>query len=1239
MHLHLAKAVMEFRVLGPLVMHVGGRMVELGGAKHRMLLALFLFRANEPISFDFLIDALWGEAPPERARNSLHVHVSRLRKVLPPGRIKTSQSAYSLVVESGELDLVQFRTLVKDARRSHAAGDAGAASELFSEALALWRGSPLPELAGSASFTSEIASLEEERLSAVEDRIVADLELGRHFEVVSELESLVAAHPLRERLVAHSMLALYRCGRQADALEAYRSARRGLVEELGLEPGRLLNELQQGILLHDPALDPLPVERRPSPARPSRRRVTLLLAGLSLPSRVDPEVAGRVLARGREAVRNVLMRHGAVVEEPLGDVVVGAFGLPAVHEDDALRALRAAAELSQALAPMRLELRVAIDSGEVLATDDRLVDDQIAGWMMKLKETARDGATIIGEGARRLVRGAVKLRESGVAGAWNVVDFDPTAELIERHFDAPLVGREAEIERLREAFTWVVGTRSSHLVTVLGPAGIGKSRLARELGDILSGEATVLVGRCLAYGSGAFLPLVEVVKQAAGDTSPAAIERLFEGVDDARLVVDQLTAALGTGERTSAEDAFWAFRRLFAALARDRPLVLVLEDLHWAEGRLLDFVEELVVRGEDSAILVLCLARPELLEQRPSWGGGGLDAESIRLEALSQESSELLIRPLEQDVSQEARARILDRAEGNPLFIEQMVALLKEDPEAVDEGIPPSIQSVLAARLDRLATDERALLERASIVGLEFSLAGVTGLSPEDERPGLAEVTRRLVRKELVRPAEPEIRGEERFRFRHILIRDVAYDSVLKSVRAELHERFASLVDEGSDRAGELEEIIGYHLERSYELRKELDPEAGELVQLAAEAGAHLSAAGGKELDRSDMPAGIDLLLRGLRLLPVDDPSRGDALAALAYAFRLTGRWELAREYLDYGFDHADQRKHIALREYLTVSRLQLRLHTEPDFSVDEFLREASRSLRCLDAQGADQYAMRVRAILAWPYALRGQMRRAEGLIEAVPPEQDQHLGARKLLPSLWLYGPLPATKAMDLCDALLAEHPAPRTVASCYRCLAALKAMTGQFDEARALLNQDRVILEELGLEVLVAAVSAVGGAVELLAGEPASSEAILRAGMKRLGRLGKTMHFSAVAALLARALYEQKKHNEAWSMMELAARGPHHDVGVAVGWLGIQAKLIAQQAGPDDGVGIAREAVGIAETTDSLDLQGDAFVDLADVLLRAGRLEDGFAALDSAVGFYEKKGNRVSAARARALLRERKV
>jgi DNA-binding SARP family transcriptional activator/tetratricopeptide (TPR) repeat protein len=1234
MHVHLARAVMEFRVLGPLAVHVGGRVVELGGLKQRMLLALLLIRANEPVGFDYLIDALWESSPPARARNTLQVYVSRLRKVLEWDRITTSHGGYSLVVESGELDLGRFRALVEEGRDVLADGDPSAASDLLTQALSLWHGSPLPEFCESRVFAVEIARLEEERLAALEDRIAADLDLRRHSEVVPELDALVTRHPLRERFVAQLMLALYRSGRQAEALETYRAARRRLVEGLGLDPGAALNELHQQILVQDPTLEPVGRPRPPA-SRPSRRRLTLLLAGLSLPGRADPEVAARILTRAREAVRDVLRQHEVVVEEPLGDIVVGAFGLPASHEHDPLHALRVAGELPRVLAESEVSLRIAIDTGNVLATDDRLVDDQIAGWMMQLKEAAREGDVVLGEGTRRLVGGAVELQESRTPGAWKVVSFDPSAEAIERRFDVPLVGRDAEIARLREAFAWVGDTRSAHLLTVLGAAGIGKSRLALEFANVLAADARVLVGRCLEYGSGAFWPLAEMVRSAAGETTRVALERLLSDVDDSRLVVDQLTAALGREQGASAEDAFWAFRRLFAALARDRPLVLVFEDLHWAEERLLDFVEELVEWGEGASILVLCLARPELLDERPSWGGGRLDAESIRLDPLSASGSEALIESLDQQLSEEARRSILGRAEGNPLFIEQMVALFEEDPDMAKEAVPPSIQAVLAARLDRLAPDERAVLERASVIGLEFSIDAVANLSVEAERADVGDIIRRLVRKELVRPALPEIPGGE-FRFRHILIRDTAYGSVLKETRAELHEQFAAWLEQTVGlRATEVEEVLGYHLEQAYLYRRELDASDDCLPELAARAGELLAAAGRRARARSDMRAATGLLSRALALLPTHHRIRGDLFADLAAAFRLSGQWPLALKSLEEGRAAALAHGDRALHASLVVDHLQHRMHTEPDLTVEDLLMLGSRALHSLTTLKDQQRAGRVLGFLAWCYALSGRAEEAERMVTAVSrmTARDDP-GASNLLPSLWLYGPLPVQQAATRCEALMERDSSPRTVASCLRCLAVLKAMVGRFDDARSLAIQAEALVSELGLEVIAAASSTILGTIELLKGDAASSEEILRNGFERLSSLGETMYSSELGVQLARALYAQQRDEEAWQVIQVGARATVSDVAVPVYKAGIRAKLLARRGVRDESIQLAHEAIEIAERTDFIDLQGDALMDLAEVLRFIDDFEKAHESASAALDLYHQKGNLVSARRARAFV-----
>ena len=504
----------RFGVLGPLVIHVDGREVHLAGAKERGVVAFLLLRANEVVTTERLMEALWPCDPPATARNSLQVRVSHLRKVLGAGRIERTHG-YRLTLTAGELDLFVFRELVAEARREREEGASVHAAEHLAEALALWRGDPLPEFGENVVFRVELGRLEEERLAAFEAWVDAELDLGRARELLPELEAAAAENPLREQLMGQLMVALYQAGQQAAALETYGQARNRLVEELGLEPGPLLGDLYQRILRQDPTLSPPPRPATRSTSPPLRRHVTVVVASFTPGSEDDPEAAGRRLDEARARAKSVL-RVTERLTSPVGAGIVGTFGLPASTEDDPLRAVQAASELSQAA-----EVSVAVDTGLVLASDSALVDDRFVAALMRLADDVRAGDVVVGSGARGALGDAVE-----VAGSV-LVSFDPTAEAIPRHFDAPLIGRETELERLQESFRWASRNRSSHLVTVLGPAGIGKSRLARELLSSVADEATVLVGRCLPYGSGAFWPLAEMVKQAAGDTTPEALLELL----------------------------------------------------------------------------------------------------------------------------------------------------------------------------------------------------------------------------------------------------------------------------------------------------------------------------------------------------------------------------------------------------------------------------------------------------------------------------------------------------------------------------------------------------------------------------------------------------------------------------------------------------------------------------------------------------------------------------------------
>ncbi|MDQ3823996.1 MAG: AAA family ATPase, partial [Actinomycetota bacterium] len=568
-----------------------------------------------------------------------------------------------------------------------------------------------------------------------------------------------------------------------------------------------------------------------APARQVRKTVTVFFCDVSgstaLGERIDPESLREVMARYFETARTILERHGGTVEKFIGDAVMAVFGVPAVHEDDALRALRAAADLRDGLTELnaelersygtRLELRIGVNTGEVVTgTAERLATGDAVNVAARLEQAASPGDVLVGEETVRLVRGAAELEpvdpvaakgKTEPLRAWRLVAVNPDAETRGR---APMVGRERQRDLLADAFAAVVAERSCRLFTVLGPAGVGKSRLVDEFVGSIE-DATVARGRCLSYGEGVgYWPATEVVKQLLppgdGGAAPA------------------LGAILGDESAAGSTDEIaWAVRKLFEARAAERPLVVVFDDVHWGEPPFLDLVEHVAHLSRNAPILLFCLARPELLDHRPAWGGGAPNATNLALDPLGRDEARELIESLATDgrIDAALRDRILESAAGNPLFVEEMVAMLAEQ-ERPDVAVPPTIQALLAARLDGLETREREVLERGSVEGQIFHRGAVLALAPEETNVDGRLVG--LVRKDLVRPEPAVIGDDDAYRFRHLLIRDTAYQALPKATRAVLHERFADWLESHAGELVESEELVGYHLAQAHAYRVELRP-------------------------------------------------------------------------------------------------------------------------------------------------------------------------------------------------------------------------------------------------------------------------------------------------------------------------------------------------------------------------------------------------------------------------------
>ena len=1246
----------DIGLLGPLEVAVGGTNVPLRGSRQREVVALLALHVNEVVPRDTLIDELWEDDPPETAAKIVQNAVSQLRKALGAAglatAIETEFDGYVLHVDPETIDARRFERLAAEGRAALASADAVTAHRRLREGLVLWRGRALADVAGVPFAQAEAARLEELRLATIEDRIEAELALGLHAEVAAELEALVAQHPLRERLRAHLMLALYRLGRQADALTVYQDTRRALVDKLGIEPSPFLRRLERAILRQEPELEapraeaPRVAVRVPA-ARAARKTVAVLSAEVAPASApTDPEALARLTERALEVAERVVGAHGATVERLPGGSVLAVYGVPAVREDDALRAARAALELSEELGGNGRDpkMRIGIASGEVLVDPSGHVSGQPVVAAVHLQQRAAPGDVLICAATERLLRAAGSLERVEAAGdepAWRLLDLAPDTPAVPRTLDTPLIGRVRELEQLQQALERATSGRTAQLATVLGPAGIGKSRLAAEFVGSVGGEASVVTGRCASYGQGlTFRPLAEMLGPQLAD--PEGLPRLLADEPGASLFLSQTAGAIGLTEVSSTPtETFWAVRRLLEALARRQPLVVVIDDIHWAEPLFLDLVEHIAERTRSAPILLLCLARPDLLDDHPGWGGDRANATTILLEPLSHAETAALIDELPGGAGLEAelRTRLAAAAEGNPLFLEQTLALLREEPPAGERlPVPATIQALLAARLDRLPPRERLVLEYAAVIGRDFEVDPLRSLLPDLDPDGdVARDLSELARKDLIRPARLADDADA-FRFAHSLIRTAAYESMPKEERARLHEAFVGWLDEREAAS----EVAGYHLEQAYQYLAELAPEAEATMAVGQRAGAALADAGRRASARGDVSAAVALFSRAADVTDPAAPARLELLADLAEALRESGAFARAQEVAAEVADEAAAAGDRRLAAQATIVGLRSQLQTDPNVDTDAVRAEAERAVAVFETARDDARLAKTWELLAQAPWRHGQVGAAETAlrraIHHARRADDRRTEAQALnfLVGAALHGPTPVKQGIELCAGILdSEHEQLRTRAAALGALGAFRAMEGDFDEGRRLLAEQRAILEDLGLVLAAAATAERLAFVELLAGDPAAAEREVRRGYETLERLGETTSLSTLAAVVAHALVAQERHDEALSFSELSARASASDDVVSQVLLRTaQAKALAATGHGGDAEVIAREAVIRAERTDFVLLHAEALGDLAEVLRKRGAAAAAREPLERALRLYTDKGNVVAAKRVRALL-----
>ncbi len=973
----------------------------------------------------------------------------------------------------------------------------------------------------------------------------------------------------------------------------------------------------------------------PEPAREVRKVVTVVfcdIAGSTAKADgTDPEVVRAVLARYYEQMRAALERHGGTVEKFIGDAVMAVFGVPVVREDDALRAVRAAAEMRDELVAAGITARIGVNTGEVVAAPgESLVTGDPVNVAARLEQAAPVGGVLIGDATLALVRDAARVEPVEPLAAkgkrdpliaWRLVDVGAGGRGVAGRSDVRLVGRARERRLLLDAYVRANDERRCVLFTVMGRPGVGKSRLVAELIAEVAGEAEVLSGSCLSYGEGiTYWPVAEIVRTAAGisDSDPgtaalAALERLVAGDREGQVIARQVASAIGLADAaTTPADSAWAVRRLLELVARDRPLVVVVEDIHWAQPVLLDLIEHVADWSRGAPILLCCTARPDLLEARPTWGDGSTNATTIPLEPLAEEDCSALCDELlgDAEITGEQRRRVLDLAEGNPLFVEQMLAMLQAGGvEAAD--IPPTIDALLAARLDQLPMDERNVVESASIEGRVFHRSAVATLLPQRAPTGVDENLLHLIRQELIDSTAAQFAGERAFSFGHVLICDAAYRAAPKRRRATQHELFAGwLQDKAADRLGEFEELLAHHLARAVTLARDLDVQDEHTAELAERAAHHYRRVADRALSRRDSRAGTDALAQVATLLPAGDPRVPVVVALHALAAAQFFDQTEAQSWADQAIQLAPPGINDPVRGFAETIRDWLGCHVDPSIDSTGFNQRTRVRGEAAELAGETDIAAWLwllaanytSVFLLRPADAMTDIARATRLLPGVDSRWlEDEVDSLRMFCMLWGPGRIPGLLAQAL-----PRQASTATFGSFLRHTSLLYAHRG--DEAAALRAIDEFsdIQDKLGKgwEMMLVAEWTRGQVYSLL-DKPADAIGPYRRALEGNLEQGQIGFASTISGGLASSLSRSGDYQAA---LEEAARartltGPG-DIASKISWRAAKAHALAHLGDVDAATPLAGEAVDLAMSTQVPSCRFETSMDAADVYRIAGAM-----------------------------------
>jgi tetratricopeptide (TPR) repeat protein len=960
--------------------------------------------------------------------------------------------------------------------------------------------------------------------------------------------------------------------------------------------------------------------------------------------------------------------------------------VPEVHEDDPLRAVRAASDMRLGLARLggelegdwgvSLDVRIGIASGRVVTGIDpgpTLVTGATVNLAARLEQVAGAGEILIADETYRLVRYDVEMEPAGPFSlkgfgdgiqAHRLIGSVPAAGPSLRRRESPLVDREPELERFQRTLDRVIAERRCHLLTVLGPPGVGKSRLVDEFREVTPSDARWLKGRCLSYGEGiTFWPVAEFVKEATGladtDPVPTAARKIVDalpGAQDAELVATRIGQLLDLfGGPQAPDETFWAIRRFLEGQAHARPLVLVLEDIHWAEPTFLGAVEHVVERSRGTPILLLCLAREELLEVHPGWGDGMDNSIKITLGPLARSDTSVLVENFlgAGTVAPAMRERIVGRAEGFPLLAEEIVSTLVDEGRLVLEGgrwasttdlsrlsLPTTISGLMAARLERLNPGERAVIERASVVGRDFLASEVAALSPNDQRDLVEARLDGLVGTALLRQTEAPVQGEGAYRFRHMLLLDAAYEGMHKTSRAELHERYAEWLQAWTrHRSEKYEEVLAYHLEQAYLFRSDVGPPGRDLDDLAVRAAHRLSRVGHLAGARGDMPAAANLLGRARRLLPRGASERNALLHQLGLALWQAGDVDQVEavylEELEVGRASGD----VVLEARSSLALTELRMELDPGAITPETLREeAELAAKIFESAGADEDLADALLILGTTHWLAGRLDRMLDVSSralALARTAGSATGATNYVGRSLVLGRTHCDDALMQLEALAAEFVDDLMLeATAGLDLATIYAMVDRPEDAIARVDRSLSVFEELGQGRWVAEGNHTKGLVSWLGDDARTAEQAIRSAHDWFEQRGEILELASTSTDLALVLLDLDRVEDADMMAESSSStGAPYDLEAQIGWRLAKGRTLAMLGERMEGERLLREALEVVSRTQFLNLRGAVFSGLAATLASSPTAGAADAAHEASVS-YGRKGNRVGVRKAEALL-----